>query len=116
MRCTFDDPRAAFVDAALLVQHRKFIEGLALRGHSQHTAIRFEIVGGGGPGKQPEQEMRREVGAMNVKRKLLNPFVLIGQGFVAGAVLFFSTAPEPPAAQPLTAGVQSAAVQQIAGI
>jgi hypothetical protein len=53
---------------------------------------------------------------MNVKRKLLNPFVLIGQGFVAGAVLFFSTAPEPPAAQPLTAGVQSAAVQQIAGI
>jgi hypothetical protein len=53
---------------------------------------------------------------MDIKKKLLNPFVLVGQGFVAGAILFYSTAPEPPMAQPQAAGVQSAAVQQIAGI
>jgi hypothetical protein len=53
---------------------------------------------------------------MNIKKKLLNPFVLVGQGFVAGAILFLSTAPEQPAAQPLSAGAQSTAVQQIAGI
>ncbi len=53
---------------------------------------------------------------MTIKKKLLNPFVLVGQGFVAGAILFYSTAPEPPVAQQQPAGVQSAAVQQIAGI
>ncbi len=53
---------------------------------------------------------------MNIRKKLLNPFVLVGQGFLAGAVLFYSTAAEPPVAQPQPAGVQSAAVQQIAGI
>ena len=53
---------------------------------------------------------------MNIKNKLLNPFALIGQGFLAGAILFYSTAPEAPAPQPLTSSVQPAAVQQIAGI
>ncbi len=53
---------------------------------------------------------------MNMKKKLLNPFVLVGQGFVAGAILFYSTVPDQPVAQPQPAGVQSAAVQQIAGI
>jgi hypothetical protein len=53
---------------------------------------------------------------MNIKKKLLNPFVLIGQGFVAGAILFYSTAPEPPAPQPTSAAIQSAASTQIAGI
>ena len=53
---------------------------------------------------------------MNIKKKLLNPFVLIGQGFVAGAILFYSTAAEPPAPQPTSAAIQSAASTQIAGI
>lgn len=53
---------------------------------------------------------------MNIKKKLLNPFALVGQGFLAGAVLFYSTAPEQPAPRPLSAGMQSAAAQQIAGI
>ncbi len=53
---------------------------------------------------------------MNIKKKLLNPFSLVGQGFLAGAVLFYSTAPEAPAPQPLPPSAQAAAVQQIAGI
>ncbi len=28
---------------------------------------------------------------MNIKKTLQNPFVLMAQGFVAGAILFFST-------------------------
>ena len=53
---------------------------------------------------------------MNIKKKLLNPFVLCGQGFVAGAILFWSThaaesdLPQPPAT------AQVPVVQQIAGI
>ena len=30
---------------------------------------------------------------MNIKKKLLNPFVLAAQGFAAGAIIFFATAP-----------------------
>ncbi len=68
------------------------------------------------PAELPGQGLGRKVTTMDIKKKLLNPFVLIGQGFVAGAILFYSTAPEPPVAQPQPAGIQSAAVQQIAGI
>ena len=53
---------------------------------------------------------------MNIKKKLLNPFALVGQGFLAGAVLFYSTFPEQPAPRPLSAGVQASAVPQVAGI
>lgn len=53
---------------------------------------------------------------MNIKHKLTNPFALICQGFLAGAVLFYSTVPETPAPQALTGGASSAAIQQIAGI
>jgi hypothetical protein len=63
-----------------------------------------------------EQGLGRKITAMNIKKKLLNPFVLIGQGFVAGAILFYSTAPEAPMSPPLPASASSAAVQQIAGI
>jgi hypothetical protein len=53
---------------------------------------------------------------MSIKRKLLNPFVLGAQGFVAGAILFWSTHPsESEAPQPATSA-QAPAVQQIAGI
>lgn len=31
---------------------------------------------------------------MRLKNKLQNPFALIGQGFVAGAAIFFATAPD----------------------
>lgn len=34
-----------------------------------------------------------------LKEKLENPFALIAQGFVAGMVLFWVTAPEPGIAQ-----------------
>jgi hypothetical protein len=37
---------------------------------------------------------------MNLKKKLQNPFALIAQGFIGGAILFFATAPsEQQAAQ-----------------
>jgi hypothetical protein len=53
---------------------------------------------------------------MNIKKKLLNPFVLGAQGFVAGAILFWSThASESDLPQAPTA-VQVPVVQQIAGI
>ena len=45
---------------------------------------------------------------MNLKKKLQNPFALVAQGFVAGAILFWSTAPseveanQPQAAQAAT--------------
>ena len=53
---------------------------------------------------------------MNIKKKLLNPFVLAGQGFVAGVLLFWSTqAPDSELPQPSTAAT-APAVQQIAGI
>ena len=31
---------------------------------------------------------------MNLRSKLQNPFLLVGQGFLAGAVLFFAIGPE----------------------
>ena len=31
---------------------------------------------------------------MNVLKKLQNPFVLVGQGFVVGGILFFATTPQ----------------------
>jgi hypothetical protein len=48
---------------------------------------------------------------MNIKKKLQNPFVLVGQGFVVGAILFFATTPPEEAPQ---LPVQSAAVPKIA--
>ena len=52
---------------------------------------------------------------MNIKKKLLNPFVLGAQGFVAGAILFWAThSPEP--AQSTTASAPTSVVHQIAGI
>ena len=52
---------------------------------------------------------------MNIKKKLLNPFVLGAQGFIAGAVLFWSThSADPTPPQPASASVP--VVQQIAGI
>jgi hypothetical protein len=57
-----------------------------------------------------------EVWAMKIKQKLLNPFVLIGQGFLAGALILYSTGPETPRTQPMTGGAQAAAVQQLAEI
>ena len=53
---------------------------------------------------------------MKFKKKLLNPFALVGQGFLAGAVLFFATAPKevdtPNQAPPL----QSAALPDSLGV
>lgn len=49
-----------------------------------------------------------------MKRTLLNPFFLIGQGFLAGAALFYSIAPGP-AVQPVQ-DTASLAAPQIAGI
>ena len=49
---------------------------------------------------------------MNIKKKLANPFALVAQGFAAGALLFFATAPsESDSSQQPPAG-QSAAVAE----
>ena len=37
---------------------------------------------------------------MNLKKQLQNPMVLITQGFVAGAILFYATTPHEVAPQP----------------
>ena len=55
------------------------------------------------------------VTVMNIKKKLLNPFVLGAQGFIAGAILFWSTHPAESSAPP-PASAQVPVVQQIAGI
>jgi hypothetical protein len=53
---------------------------------------------------------------MNIKKKLLNPFALMTQGFVAGAALFWSiTSPESDV-QPPSASARAPMVEQIAGI
>lgn len=49
------------------------------------------------------------------KTKLLNPFLLIGEGFVVGAALFFTTAGEQPAPAPMPTAAQTS-VQPIAGV
>ncbi len=36
---------------------------------------------------------------MNLKKKLQNPFMLVVEGFVAGAIIFFATAPSEMNAQ-----------------
>jgi len=47
---------------------------------------------------------------MNIKKKLLNPFLLVVQGFVAGAAIFWLTMPAEEPAQQLSTPVQSAAL------
>lgn len=52
---------------------------------------------------------------MNIKKTLQNPFFLIGQGFVAGAIIFFATAPaesDPQQPQPTTASSASAEISR----
>jgi hypothetical protein len=44
---------------------------------------------------------------MNLKKKLQNPILLVVQGFVAGAVVFYATTPpEAAPAQPQQSGYQ----------
>ena len=47
---------------------------------------------------------------MNIKKKLTNPFLLVVQGFVAGAAIFWSTMPTEEPARQLGSSVQSAAL------
>ena len=49
------------------------------------------------------------VTVMNIKKKLLNPFVLGAQGFIAGAILFWATAPGDVDPSPRSAPTESAA-------
>jgi hypothetical protein len=50
---------------------------------------------------------------MNIKKKLTNPFVLIAQGFAAGAIVFFATAPVEVDRQQPAPSAQSASAQEI---
>lgn len=45
---------------------------------------------------------------MNLKKKLQSPMVLISQGFVAGAILFYATTPAEVTPQPQTQSVPQA--------
>jgi hypothetical protein len=49
---------------------------------------------------------------MNIKKKLQNPFALVAQGFVAGAILFWTTAPAEADAPNQTQAAQAAALAQ----
>jgi hypothetical protein len=45
---------------------------------------------------------------MNLKKKLQNPVLLVAQGFIAGAILFYTTMPpESAPAQPQQSGYQA---------
>lgn len=50
---------------------------------------------------------------MKIMKALQNPFALVAQGFVAGAILFFSTTPAE--LDPQGAAVQSAAIERSIG-
>lgn len=50
---------------------------------------------------------------MNIKKKLTNPFVLIAQGFAAGAIVFFATAPAEADQQQPAPSAQSAVAKEI---
>lgn len=46
---------------------------------------------------------------MTLKQRLQNPFALVAQGFVAGAILFWATAPSDGDSPPPSAPAESAA-------
>jgi hypothetical protein len=46
---------------------------------------------------------------MDIKKKLQNPFALVAQGFVAGAILFWTTAPAEADAPNQVQGIEAAA-------
>ena len=48
---------------------------------------------------------------MKIKQKLQNPFALIAQGFVAGAIILYASTPANVDAQPQDAAVQSVETQ-----
>jgi hypothetical protein len=45
---------------------------------------------------------------MNLKRRLQNPFALIAQGFIAGAIILYATTPADVRQQSISATVQPA--------
>ncbi|HEY0447296.1 MAG TPA: hypothetical protein VGD19_12670 [Allosphingosinicella sp.] len=49
---------------------------------------------------------------MDIKKKLQNPFALVVQGFIAGAILFWSTNPPEAEATDGARPVQAAALAQ----
>ena len=51
---------------------------------------------------------------MKILNKLQNPFALVAQGFVAGAIIIFATMPPERDAQQPAPSVQTAAAQEIA--
>ena len=53
----------------------------------------------------PEAAMKM----MNLKKKLANPFALVAQGFLFGAILFWSTVPDESVAAPVQTVEASAA-------
>ncbi len=56
---------------------------------------------------------------MNIKKKLQNPFVLMAQGFIGGAAIFYATMPATADVQPQSVPsttVQSAAATEISSV
>jgi hypothetical protein len=50
---------------------------------------------------------------LNIKKKLTNPFVLIAQGFAAGAIIFLATAPAEADSQQQVPTANAAPVKEI---
>ena len=50
---------------------------------------------------------------MRLRKRLLNPFALVGQGFVAGGILFFAIHPESLLASPSPADSASSIVSSL---
>ncbi|MDB5697243.1 MAG: hypothetical protein JWN69_47 [Alphaproteobacteria bacterium] len=51
----------------------------------------------------------------NWKKKLHNPFALVGQGFAVGVLLFWATAPRNAHADVPASGVATPAIPALAG-
>ncbi len=52
---------------------------------------------------------------MKILDKLQNPFALVVEGFVAGAILLFATAPSEPERQQAAQAAAAAPAQEFAG-
>lgn len=50
---------------------------------------------------------------MNIKKKLQNPFLLVAEGFAAGAIIFFATAPTETEAPQQAPSARSAPADDI---
>jgi hypothetical protein len=99
-------------------RHRRgFSFGLGIRVHQDVAGIGTARCGDHRFARRPAdtsygrslQKPGPEEETMDIKKKLQNPFALVAQGFVAGAILFWTTAPAEADAPNQVQGIEAAA-------